>query len=139
MPASGDRVRVHYTGRFPDGTTFDSSEGRDPLEFEVGTGQVIPGLDKAILDMEVGATETVTVEPAEAYGEHEAALVHAVDRGQLPEGVEEGSALEADVNGQKAILWVTELNDTSATVDANHPLAGRTLVFDVELLEVVAA
>lgn len=139
MPASGDRVRVHYTGRFPDGTTFDSSEGRDPLEFEVGTGQVIPGLDRAILDMDVGSTETVTVEPGEAYGEHEPALVHSVDRGQLPEGVEEGSALEADVNGQKAILWVTELNDTSATVDANHPLAGRTLVFDVELLEVVAA
>lgn len=139
MPTSGDRVRVHYTGRFPDGTTFDSSQGRDPLEFEVGTGQVIPGLDRAILDMEVGATETVTVPPADAYGEHEPALVHSVERAQLPDGVEEGAALEADVNGQKAILWVTELNETSATVDANHPLAGRTLVFDVELLEVVAA
>lgn len=139
MPTTGDRVRIHYTGRFPDGTTFDSSAGRDPLEFEVGVGEVIPGLDRAVLEMEPGASETITVEPGEGYGEREDALVHEVDRSQLPDGVEEGSALEADVNGQKAILWVTDLGDTTAKVDANHPLAGRTLVFDVELVEVVAA
>lgn len=139
MPTTGDRVRIHYTGRFTDGTTFDSSEGRDPLEFQVGVGEVIPGLERAILEMEPGTTETVTVEPGDAYGEREDALVHEVDRSQLPDEVEEGSALEANVNGQKAILWVVDLGDSTATVDANHPLAGRTLVFDVELVEVVAA
>ena len=139
MAEPGDRVRVHYTGRFPDGTVFDSSEGRDPLEFEVGSGEIIPGLDKAVLAMSEGQTETVTVEPAEAYGPREEALVHEIDRSQLPDGATEGAALEAQVDGQKAILWITEIGETKATVDANHPLAGKTLVFDVEVVEVLAA
>jgi peptidylprolyl isomerase len=139
MAEPGDRVRVHYTGRFPDGTVFDSSEGRDPLEFEVGSGEIIPGLDKAVLAMSEGQTETVTIEPAEAYGQREEALVHEIDRSQLPEGATEGAALEAQVNGQKAILWITEIGESTATVDANHPLAGKTLVFDVEVVEVQAA
>jgi len=139
MAEPGDRVRVHYTGRFPDGTVFDSSEGRDPLEFEVGSGEIIPGLDKAVLAMSEGQTETVTVEPAEAYGPREEALVHEIDRSQLPDGATEGAALEAQVDGQKAILWITEIGETKATVDANHPLAGKPLVFDVEVVEVLAA
>lgn len=139
MPESGDRVKLHYTGRFPDGTVFDSSDGRDPIEFEVGSGEIIPGLDKAVLAMAEGQTDTVTVEPEDAYGQWEEALVHQVDRSQLPEEATEGAALEAEVNGQKAILWVTEIGDDTATVDANHPLAGKTLVFDVELIEVLAA
>lgn len=139
MAEPGDRVRVHYEGRFPDGTVFDSSEGRDPLEFEVGSGEIIPGLDKAVLAMSEGQSETVTVEPDEAYGPREEGLVHQIDRSQLPEGATEGAALEAQVNGQKAILWITEIGETTATVDANHPLAGKTLVFDVEVVEVLAA
>lgn len=136
MPDSGDRVQIHYTGRLTDGTTFDSSEGRDPLEFVAGSEEVIPGLDQAILDMEEGESRTVTVPPEEAYGDRKPGLVQEVDRAQLPDGVTEGAALQAEVNGQRTILWVTELQDESAVVDANHPLAGKTLVFDVELVAV---
>lgn len=136
MANVGDTVRIHYTGKYEDGTVFDSSEGKDPLEFVAGSEQIIPGLDKAILDMSEGDQETVTVPPEEAYGEREPALAQEVERTQLPEGVSEGAALEAEVGGQKTMLWVTELNDETAVVDANHPLAGKTLVFDVELVSV---
>lgn len=136
MANVGDTVRIHYTGKYEDGTVFDSSEGKDPLEFVAGSEQIIPGLDKAILDMSEGDQETVTVPPEEAYGEREPALAQEVERTQLPEGVSKGAALEAEVGGQKTMLWVTELNDETAVVDANHPLAGKTLVFDVELVSV---
>lgn len=139
MPQSGDHVRVHYTGRLTDGTVFDSSEGRDPLEFEVGSGEIIPGLDRAVLGMSEGETGTVTVEPDDAYGHREEALVQEIESAQLPEGATEGAALEAEVNGQKTILWITDINQDKATVDANHPLAGKTLQFDLELVEVRAA
>lgn len=136
MPDAGDRVRIHYTGRFEDGTTFDSSQGKEPLEFTVGVNQVIPGLDRTILDMDEGQSTTVTLPPEEAYGERQPALAQQVERSQLPEGVTEGAALRADVAGRETILWVTELDDDTAVVDANHPLAGKTLVFDVELVDV---
>lgn len=136
MANVGDTVRIHYTGKYEDGTVFDSSEGKDPLEFVAGSQQIIPGLDKAILEMSEGDQETVTVPPEEAYGDREPALAQEVERNQLPEGVTEGAALEAEVGGQKTMLWVTELNDETAVVDANHPLAGKTLVFDVELVSV---
>lgn len=138
MPATGDRVRIHYTGRLPDGTTFDSSEGREPLEFVVGVQQVISGLDQAILEMDPGESRTVTIPPEEAYGPRQPGLEQRVDRSQLPEGVSEGVALQANVGGQDMVLWVTELDDDSAVVDPNHPLAGQTLVFDVELVGVDA-
>ncbi len=136
MANVGDTVRIHYTGKYEDGTVFDSSEGKDPLEFVAGSQQIIPGLDNAILEMSEGDQQTVTVPPEEAYGEREPALAQEVEREQLPEGVSEGAALEAEVGGQKTMLWVTELNDETAVVDANHPLAGKTLVFDVELVSV---
>lgn len=136
MANVGDTVRIHYTGKYEDGTVFDSSEGKDPLEFVAGSQQIIPGLDNAILEMSEGDQQTVTVPPEEAYGDREPALAQEVERSQLPEGVSEGAALEAEVGGQKTMLWVTELNDETAVVDANHPLAGKTLVFDVELVSV---
>lgn len=136
MANVGDTVRIHYTGKYEDGTVFDSSEGKDPLEFVAGSQQIIPGLDNAVLEMSEGDQQTVTVPPEEAYGDREPALAQEVERSQLPEGVSEGAALEAEVGGQKTMLWVTELNDETAVVDANHPLAGKTLVFDVELVSV---
>lgn len=136
MTQQGDSVRIHYTGRLEDGTTFDSSEGREPLEFVAGEQQVITGLDKAILQMSEGESRTVTIPPDEAYGDYQPALAQQVERSQLPEGVTEGAALQAEIGGQRTILWVTELGDDKATVDANHPLAGKTLIFDVELVSV---
>ena len=138
MPGTGDRVRIHYTGRLEDGTVFDSSEGGPPLEFVAGVEQVIPGLDRAILEMDEGESRTVTVPPDQAYGPREPALAQRVDRAQLPPDVSEGAALRAVVGDQEAILWVTELTDDSAVIDANHPLAGETLVFDVELVGIQA-
>jgi len=139
MPATGDRVRIHYTGRLEDGTTFDSSEGREPLEFTVGSGEIIPGLDRAVLTMEEGTSETVEIPPAEAYGEYQPGLAQSVEREKLPDGTTEGMALRANVNGQETILWVTELDESTAVVDPNHPLAGKTLVFDVDLVSVSSA
>lgn len=139
MPTAGDTVRIHYTGRLEDGSTFDTSTGRDPIEFVVGVEQVIPGLDREILAMEEGESRTVTVGPEEAYGHHEPGLQTTVDRSQLPDDVSEGTALRATIRGQETTLWITELMDETAVVDANHPLAGHTLTFDLELVSVRAS
>ncbi len=132
----GDVVRVHYTGRLEDGTEFDNSRNREPLEFVAGAGTVIQGVSNGVVGMSEGESKTVTVPPEEAYGERNPALEQEVARNDLPEGVEEGSQLRA-VQGEREIpVWVRKLDDASAVIDANHPLAGKTLVFDLELVEV---
>lgn len=136
MTHTGDTVRIHYTGRLDDGTVFDTSKGSDPLEFVVGVEQVIPGLDRAVLEMDEGESRTVTVPPEDAYGQPEPGLAQQVDRSLLPDDIAEGQAVRAEVGGRHVVLWVTNLTTDSAVVDGNHPLAGRTLVFDVELVEV---
>jgi len=134
MPKQGDRVRIHYTGWLEGGEPFDSSAGREPFEFTAGAAEVIPGIERAVLDMQEGETRTITVAPEDGYGEYQEGLRRRIDRSQLPEGVAEGTGLRANVGGQETIFWVTELDETSAIVDANHPLAGHTLTFDVELV-----
>ncbi|GGM04182.1 peptidyl-prolyl cis-trans isomerase [Pseudooceanicola nanhaiensis] len=135
----GDTVRIHYTGTLNDGTTFDSSEGRDPLEFTVGTGQIIPGLEKAIPGMNVGEKKTVEVPCAEAYGEREPGAMQTVPRDQIPEEIEVKPGLQLQVQtpqGQVMPVTVAEVNESEVTLDANHPLAGRDLTFDIELVEI---
>lgn len=139
MPNTGDRVRIHYTGRTGDGTAFDSSREREPLEFNVGLKEILPGLDQTVLAMEEGETRTVTVPPEEGYGVRMPGLEQTVDRRLLPEDTTEGIPLRASIDGQEMTVWVTELTDDTAVVDPNHPLAGETLTFDVELLEVVGS
>jgi peptidylprolyl isomerase len=132
----GDTVKIHYTGTLDDGTQFDSSSGRDPLEFEIGSGQVIPGFDKAVEGMSVGESKSVRIEPADAYGRHHDQLVQTVSRDALPENIapEIGMRLQSqNPDGQVIELTVTEVTDDTITVDANHPLAGQALNFDVEL------
>lgn len=134
---SGDTVKIHYTGTLDDGTQFDSSAGREPLEFEVGGGQVIPGFDKAVEGMAVGDSKSVRLEAEEAYGPHHEALVQQVDRNLLPADLnpETGMALQSQSpDGQVMQFVVTEVSDASITVDANHPLAGQALSFDIELV-----
>ena len=134
---SGDTVKIHYTGTLDDGTQFDSSAGREPLEFEIGSGQVIPGFDKAVEGMAVGDSKSVRLEAAEAYGPHHDALVQQVDRNLLPDDLnpETGMALQSQSpDGQVMQFVVTEVSDASITVDANHPLAGQALSFDIELV-----
>lgn len=136
---SGDTVRINYTGAFADGTTFDSSEGRDPLELQLGSGQVIPGLERALIGMTVGEKKQVTVTPAEGYGERDEARVQTIPRTQLPEDLptEPGTQLAVQTeDGQTLPVLVTGSNDDTVTLDANHPLAGRDLTFDLELVEI---
>lgn len=138
----GDTVRIHYTGRLTDGTQFDSSEGRAPLEFQLGSGQIIAGLDQQIEGMSVGEKATVTIPAAQAYGEHHPEGVQSLPRERIPADVDVslGARLQAtSADGQQMTLTVVDVNDEAVTVDANHPLAGKDLVFDVELVEVVAA
>ena len=140
---SGDTVAIHYTGTLSDGTTFDSSAGRDPLEFVVGSGQIIPGLDRAIPGMEVGDKKTVEVPCADAYGEANPENRQAVPRDQIPADIplEVGLTLQMQSpDGQHVIpVTVAEMDETSVTLDANHALAGKDLTFEVEVVDIKAA
>ncbi len=139
---AGDTVSMHYTGSLTDGTQFDSSQGREPLEFQLGTGQIIPGLDTALTGMEVGDKKTVTVAPEEAYGPRDPQRVQAVPRGQLPDHIptDPGTQLQMQTpDGQTIPVMVAEANETEVMLDANHPLAGQELTFDVELVDIKAA
>lgn len=136
---SGDTVRIHYTGTLNDGSQFDSSAGRDPLEFAVGSGMVIPGFDTAVEGMTVGESKSFTIEPEEAYGVKQDHLIQEVPKSALPEGMtpEVGMPLQSQTpDGQVMDLEVTAVTDTHITVDANHPLAGKALTFDIELVAI---
>jgi len=132
----GDVVRVHYTGRFSDGSVFDSSEDRDPLEFVAGGPEVIPGVSEGVVGMEEGEKKTVTVPPEQAYGQRNPGLQQSVPLDNLPPDVQEGDQLRLVHEDQEIPVWVRKINagDETALIDANHPLAGMTLVFDLELV-----
>jgi peptidylprolyl isomerase len=137
---SGDTVRIHYTGKLEDGTQFDSSEGRDPLEFALGGGQVIPGFDNAVEGMTVGDRKSVTIQPEEAYGPRHDQLIQDVPRNQLPDDMTPAVGMELQAqneSGEVMRFAVTAVDDASITVDGNHPLAGKALNFDIELVEIV--
>ncbi|MEJ2257738.1 MAG: peptidylprolyl isomerase [Woeseiaceae bacterium] len=137
---SGDTVRIHYKGTLDDGTEFDSSAGRDPLEFSLGEGQVIPGFDNAVDGMAVGESKTVTIPAEEAYGERHDQLVQEVPKDALPDEIDPAVGMHLQSRspeGQVMNLVVTDVADESITVDGNHPLAGKSLTFDIELVEIV--
>lgn len=136
---TGDTVTIHYTGTLTDGTEFDSSRGREPLEFELGSGQVIAGFDKAVTGMEVGESKSVTIPPEDGYGDRNEQMVHDVPKSALPDDLDpvEGMGLQArGQDGQVFRLTVISVGDESVTVDANHPLAGKDLNFDIELVAI---
>jgi peptidylprolyl isomerase len=137
---SGDVVRVHYTGRLEDGTEFGSSTGQEPLELRVGAGQIIPGLDRCLDGMTVGEHETVTVPVEEAYGPRDERQVHVLPRSAIPPSIQlsVGAPLQATTQeGRQLQLVVTDFDDDQVTVDANHPLAGHDLTFEIEVVEIV--
>ncbi|MGJ8621375.1 MAG: FKBP-type peptidyl-prolyl cis-trans isomerase [Yoonia sp.] len=139
---SGDTVRINYTGTLNDGQQFDSSEGREPLEFVVGSGQIIKGLDAAIPGMAVGDTKDVNVPCAEAYGEHNPEAKQAVPREQIPAEIplEVGTQLQMQTpQGQVVPVTVAEVTEAEVTLDANHPLAGQDLNFAIEVVGIDAA
>jgi peptidylprolyl isomerase len=136
---AGDTVAIHYTGTLADGSQFDSSEGRDPLRFTLGSGQIIAGLDAAITGMSQGEKKSVTIVAAEAYGDHRPEAVQAVPRAQIPAEIplEVGGGLQVQTpDGQTIPVTVTSVTDEEVTLDANHPLAGKDLTFAVELVEI---
>jgi peptidylprolyl isomerase len=136
---SGDTVRIHYTGKLSDGTRFDSSEGRDPLEFSLGSGQVIPGFDNAVDGMAIGDSKTVTIPPDQAYGPKHDQLVQDVPKSALPDDLtpEVGMRLQSRApDGRTMHLVVTDVADDKITVDGNHPLAGEELTFDIKLVAI---
>lgn len=136
----GDTVKVHYTGKLEDGSVFDSSDGRDPLEFTLGEGQVIPGFEAAVVGMNASDSKTTTISSDDAYGPHRKEMVAAVDRDQFPPDItpEVGQQLQMQrPDGQKIVVAVTEVSESSVTLDANHPLAGKDLTFEIELVEIV--
>ena len=136
----GDKVKVHYTGKLEDGTVFDSSVDHEPLEFTLGEGQVIPGFEKAVVGMNPGETKISTVPAEDAYGPYANERVLAVDRNQFPQHIDPQVGLKLQVNqGDKAPMTVTvaEVSDEKVILDANHPLAGRDLTFDIRLMEIV--
>jgi len=135
----GDSVQVHYEGRLESGEVFDSSADREPLEFNAGSEQLIPGFSNGVVGMAVGDKKTLTIPAAEAYGEHDPQMVQRAEIGMLPEGVKVGDRLQAQAGEQVFHVLVTEIDEEGASLDGNHPLAGKTLVFDVELVGIEPA
>ncbi|MBT3047348.1 MAG: peptidylprolyl isomerase [gamma proteobacterium symbiont of Ctena orbiculata] len=136
----GDTVRIHYTGTLDDGTQFDSSSGREPIEFILGEKKVIPGFESGVEGMQVGEQKRIHIPAEEAYGEHNDALVEQVPLEHFPDDLELriGMNLQASSpNGEQFNVVVTALDEKNATIDGNHPLAGEALNFDLELVEIV--
>ncbi len=137
---SGDKVKVHYHGKLTSGETFDSSEGREPLEFEVGSGMVIKGFDDGVTGMTVGEKKTINIPFDEAYGPKNPEMVIPMPKDKFPEEleIEVGTPLGmSDQQGQEFQVTVVEIKEDVVMLDANHPLAGEDLVFDLELVEIV--
>lgn len=153
---NGDKVRVHYTGRLDDGSIFDSSEGfvdecegegcgchsrpTEPMEFVIGEGSLIPKFEQAVIGLEAGQRTEVKIAADDAYGQRADEMVAVIERSELPEGVtpEEGQQMEVVLqDGTPLPVLVTEVTDTTVTLDANHPLAGMDLTFDIKLVEIV--
>jgi peptidylprolyl isomerase len=138
----GDVVRVHYTGRLTDGTLFDSSEGREPLEFTIGAGQMIKGFDSGVLGMAVGEKKTLEIAPQDAYGERDEEAVIEFPSSNIPDDMKLESGMQLTLRnqfGQPIPVVVLEVKEDIVVMDANHTLAGKDLVFDVELVEIIEA
>lgn len=138
-PRPGDTVAVHYTGRLADGTVFDSSREREPMELTVGGGQVIPTFEEAVAGMQPGEARTITIPADQAYGPHREELMVSVERSEFPDHIEPAVGLALEVRqegGEAAIVRVAEVSGEEITLDANHPLAGEDLTFDLELVAI---
>ncbi len=139
--ADGKNVKVHYTGKLSDGTIFDTSKERDPLQFTVGAGQVIKGFDDAVTDMTVGETKTIEIPAEEAYGPYREDMIFEVGHDQFAEGVEPKVGMQLQSQGEEnappMVARITEVTEEKVTLDANHPLAGQDLTFEIELVEAV--
>jgi peptidylprolyl isomerase len=136
----GDTVQLHYMGKLQDGTVFDTSRERHPLQFTIGNGQVIAGFEQAVIGMKIGELKTARIPMDQAYGPHREDLVVTMDRSKLPPGLipQVGQRLElTQVDDQTSLVTVIGTTESTLTLDANHPLAGKELIFDIELVGIV--
>lgn len=133
---AGDRVQIHYTGRLEDGTVFDNSHDRAPLAFTAGGSEVISGVSQGVLGMQPGESKNLTVDPENGYGQRLPDLERRVPRKMVPQEAQAGDQLKTEVKGETVILWIMQLSEDFATLDLNHPLAGCTLAFDIELVSI---
>ncbi len=136
---NGDTVKVHYTGTLEDGTVFDTSVEREPLEFTLGQGQLIPGFEQAVIGMKIGDLKTINIPADQAYGPHRDDLILVIERGQLPEDLDPkvGQQLQMmQADGSIITVIIIEISETTVTIDANHPLVGKNLTFEIELVEI---
>lgn len=137
MIENGNIVNVHYTGKFTDGNVFDTSEGRETLQFELGAGQLIPGFEGGVLGREIGEKFTVFITPEDGYGLVNEELIVKVPLDKMPGEVEIGQTLEASgQDGQSLQVTIVEINEDNVVIDGNHPLAGKDLIFDIEIVSV---
>ena len=135
----GDTVKVHYHGKLEDGSTFDSSEGREPLEFEVGSGMVIPGFDNGVTGMAIGEKKTINIPADEAYGPKQEELIMEFPKDRFPQDLTPEVGMQLAMNngsGQQMPVIITEVKEDAVVLDANHPLAGKALIFDLELVAI---
>ncbi len=137
MIEKGSKVKVHYTGKLNNNNIFDTSKDKEPLEFTVGEGQLIPGFENGVMGLNTGDKKTIELEPEQAYGQVRDELINEVPMEKLPEGVKEGQMLQAQTDQGAMNVMVTEVKEKTAMVDANHPLAGKKLIFDLEVVEVM--
>ncbi|RLB33229.1 MAG: peptidylprolyl isomerase [Deltaproteobacteria bacterium] len=140
-PKIGDRVKVHYTGKLEDGRVFDSSRKREPIEFVIGEGEVIQGFEDGVVGMEVGASKTITIPPEEAYGPRIEQLVVDVKKEDFPPHINPAVGQHLQIkqqDGNFVNVTITDIAGDTVTLDANHPLAGYTLIFEIELVEVIS-
>jgi FKBP-type peptidyl-prolyl cis-trans isomerase SlpA len=135
---SGDNVKVHYTGKLEDGSIFDTSltEGREPLETTLGQGQLIKGFEAGLIDMSEGEKKTIEIESADAYGEYNPEMINEIPKTQVPEGVKEGEMLQGMGPMGPVNVKVVEVKEETVVLDANHPLAGKKLIFDLEVVSI---
>lgn len=139
LAQDGDTVKVHYTGTLEDGTVFDASVEREPMGFTLGQGQLIPGFEEAVIGMKVGESKTVNIPVEQAYGPRRSDMIMELERDQLPEGIDPqvGQQLQTtQTDGRIVIATITDISGTTITIDANHPLAGQDLTFEIELVEI---
>jgi len=137
---NGDTVKVHYTGKLDDGTAFDSSVNKDPLQFKIGDGRMIPGFEQAVIGMKPGEKKVATIATDQAYGPHREDMVRSVERNTFPPHIqpEVGQQLQIpQTDGHKILVTVTNVSESNVTLDANHPLAGQDLTFDIQLVEII--
>ena len=137
---NGDLVKVHYTGTLDDGTVFDSSENRDPLQFAIGEEQVIPDFEQAVVGMNPGESKTTTIPSDKAYGPHRPEMILVIDRSQFPPDLEPKVSERLQIqqkDGRTIVVTITGVSESSVTLDANHPLAGKDLTFDIRLVEIL--